>query len=70
MLLNIFHTGGLTLGISIFFLVLLGIFVFQGFKEASRGVPFFKSTYTWFAMAVIAAYIVVMIYIASDYRGV
>lgn len=89
MLLNIFHTGGLTLGLTIVWALLTGWFSYQSVKahgsggttqgNASTGfkpilddnkTPYTKIPQTWFAVAVTVIYIVAMLIVNSDYRGV
>lgn len=86
MLLNIFNTGGLTLGLSIVALVLFVIFAYQAYMNYNyvRDVmgkrnkilfdnerpKWYKLTHLWFAVAVVVLYVIVMFIVASDYKGV
>lgn len=85
-LLNIFHTGGLTLGLTLVWLFLVIKFMSQSIKghkteygyynihgewiKLADKTPYFKIVYTWFAIAVTVLYIVAMFFVASDYKGV
>jgi hypothetical protein len=84
--LNIFHTGGLTLGLTIVWLILAGIFGFQSYyahhsEDGFYGTdgqwvklgdktPWFKIIQFKAFVAVTILYVVVMIIVASDYKGV
>lgn len=69
-ILNIFHTGGLTLGLIIVFLILEGILGYQYYKEIKAGVGATKSHFLKFMIVVLVAFIVAMIFVGSDYKGV
>lgn len=84
--LNIFHTGGLTLGLSIVALGLLLAFWIPAFKarkseygrynkdhkwvKLGDRTPLVKQNKFWFGVVVIILYIVAMLAVASDYKGV
>lgn len=86
MLLSIFNTGGLTLGLSIVAIVLVGWLGYQAYMNRlyfrhpvggkrvryakSERPPWYKLTHLWLAAFVVVAYIVVMFIVASDYKGV
>jgi len=85
MLLNIFHTGGLTLGLSIFFIPLAGWFFYQAWVAHNSGgtiqtptgiisddnkTPLYKIPQFWAAVFVTVCYVVALLFIASDYKGV
>lgn len=81
--LNIFQTGGLTLGLTLVWLVLAGIFGYQAYKAYKSGwrkdgrggtisgaerIPLWKINYFWFAVVVTLLYIGCLFAVASDYR--
>jgi hypothetical protein len=84
-LLNIFDTGGLTLGLSIVAFGLIGWFGYQAYRAHNSGwvqqdlnkgtqsgkekIPYWKIPQFWFAVAVLVLYIIAMFIVASDYRG-
>lgn len=84
-ILNIFHTGGLTLGLSLVALVLFGIFAYQAYMNYNyiRDVmgkrekilfdnerpKWYKLTHLWFAVAVVVIYVIAMLAVSSDYKG-
>jgi hypothetical protein len=71
-MLNIFHTGGLTLGLSLVFVVLEVIFISQGIKHSKKeGYEWYKSPFIYFAaLATLIAFVVAILAVASDYKGV
>ena len=84
-LLNIFHTGGLTLGLTIVWLALAGWMGYQAFIAHKSGgtdqepdgivyddekTPYHKIPQFWGAVFVTAAYVVALLIVASDYKGV
>jgi hypothetical protein len=84
-LLNIFHTGGLTLVLTIIALGLLGWFWYQAWQQTKEGtikqtkegtiydskrLPFYKVNMFWYGVAIIVLYIVALLIINSDYKGV
>ena len=85
-LLNIFHTGGVTLGLTIVALGLSGWFMFQaGRAHKSGGIqqvidgqkldniktPYWKIPQFWGAVIVMLVWLLVMIFVvAPDYKGV
>lgn len=84
-ILNIFHTGGLTLGLSAVALILTLIFWIPAFKarksehgyydknhkwiKLSDTTPLVKQNKFWFGVAVIVLYLVAMYFVAQDYKG-
>jgi hypothetical protein len=84
-LLSIFHTGGLTLGLSLVALFLLfqfwkklpkatkqeyGRYTPSGWQKISSRTPFYRINSFWFGVVVIVLYIVALLIVASDYKGV
>jgi hypothetical protein len=84
-LLNIFHTGGITLSLTIFWLGLTGLFAYQtfkahksgwnqqtptGIKEGNEKIKITAIPQFWFAVAVTVLYLIAMIFVAIDYKGV
>lgn len=72
MLLNIFHTGSLTLALTLVFIILEFIFVSQGIKHSHKeGYVWYKSPFIYFgAAATLVAFVIAILAVASDYRGV
>lgn len=84
-LLNLFKTGGLTLGLTIVWALLTTWFLIQAIKAHNSGgtqtgpqggqitdnikTPFYKIVQFWLAVAVTALYIFALFQVASDYRG-
>ncbi|GEM_PF-3176552 len=81
-LLNLFKTGGLTLGVSAVFALITGIFLYQSFKasksgsytndvlgvhESKENISFWKLDTTKLAYVAIVLWIVSLIAIAIDY---
>lgn len=84
-LLSIFHTGGLTLALTIIFAIGEAFFLSRAIKAHNSGwdqqvqggivggpekIPFHKIPYFWFAVVLFAAYVFAITQIASDYKGV
>jgi hypothetical protein len=84
-LLSIFHTGGLTLALTVIFALAEVFFLSRAIKAHNSGwdqqvtggiiggpekIPFHKIHYFWFAVGIFAAYVFALIQIASDYKGV
>lgn len=85
-LANIFHTGGLTLGLTLFTILVVGILWYQAFKASRSGgaqqdlkrgtqydnknIPVYKQAKFLMGLGVIVLYIIAMIIVASDYKGV
>lgn len=85
-LLSIFHTGGLTLGLTLVWLLLVSIFGYQAYKgskspygsydkagqwnQISPKTPLTKINFFWGAVIVTAIYIIVLFIVGSDYKGV
>lgn len=83
--LNLFRTGGLTLGLTIVWALLLTWFLIQAIKAHNSGgtqsgstgyqitdnkkTPFYKIPQFWFAVIVTALYIFALLQVASDYKG-
>jgi hypothetical protein len=86
MLLNIFHSGALVWALSLFFLGLAGWFGYQTNKAHNSGweqltqdghlstgdekIPIFKIPTFWFMVATLVIWVVCLLLIASDYKGV
>lgn len=86
MILSIFHTGGLTLVLTIIWLGLGGWFGYQAYQAHNSDygyfdrnnmwvklgdkTPWFKIPQTWFAVVITVAYVIALLFIASDYKGV
>jgi hypothetical protein len=85
MLLSIFHTGGLTLALTLVaaFMVFMfwrsipkarkqeyGRYTPSGWVKISDRTPIKKINRFWFGIVVIALYIVALLIVASDYKGV
>lgn len=84
-LLNLFKTGGLTLGLTIVWALLVTWFLVQAIKAHNSGgtqqlrtggqltdnikTPFYKIPQFWMAVAVTALYIFALLQVASDYKG-
>lgn len=71
-LLNLFHTGGLTLALSLVAFGLISWFMFQAgrtHKANTPKVPYWQIPMFWFAVAVLVLYIIAILSVASDYRG-
>jgi hypothetical protein len=83
-MLSIFSTGGLTLGITLFWLILSGWLGYQSYvghnseygefdkdgqwvKLADK-TPYLKMPQSWGVIGLTVLYIVVLFFIASDYR--
>lgn len=70
-LLNIFHTGGLTLGLTIVFAFLEIMCITQAVKHSRvEGYSLFKSPFIWGAIIVLAFYVFALLKVASDYKGI
>jgi len=84
-LLSIFHTGGVTLALTIVWLALAGWFAYQtykahksgwnqqtptGIKEGNEKIKITSIHQFWFAVAVTAIYLIAMVFVAIDYKGV
>lgn len=84
-LLNIFHTGGVTLALTIFWGVLTGWFIHQtikahksgwtqqtkdGYKQGDEQIKVYKIPQFWFAVILTVLYFIAMLFVASDYKGV
>ena len=84
-MLSIFNTGGVTLALTIFWLALSAWFGYQaykahnsgwdqqtstGIKEGNEKIPYYKIPQFWGVVLVTAIYIVAMLFVASDYKGV
>jgi hypothetical protein len=84
-LLSIFHTGGLTLALTVIFALGEAFCLGRAIKAHNSGweqqnpggyvggkekIPFHKIHYFWAAVVILAAYVFALFQIASDYRGV
>ena len=84
-LINIFNTGGLTTGLTLFWAVISGIMLYQtfkahnsgwtqqapdGIKEGKEKVKFTSIPQFWIFIALTAFYILALLFVASDYKGV
>jgi len=85
-ILNIFHTGGITLALTALWLLGVGVFGYQAFKAHNSGwqqdtlttghtegpdkISYWKIPQTWIAIVLTVLYIIAMISVASDYKGV
>lgn len=85
-LLSIFHTGGVTLALTIVWLIISGIIMAQVLKlhkqefgrydvngkwiHIADHTPITAIKLFWFVPALTILYIVAMLFVASDYRGV
>jgi len=84
-LISIFHTGGLTLVLTIFWLALSGWFGYQAYKAHNSGgkdqeptgtiyddkkTPYYKIPQFWGIVFITALYGIALLLIASDYKGV
>jgi len=78
-MLNIFHTGGLTLGITLFWLALTGLFLYQAYKAHNSGgttqtktgqvyddlkTPYHKIPQFWFAVVLTVLYGIALLVIS------
>lgn len=71
MLLSIFHTGGLTLVLTLIFALGEFWFVKQMIEHAkAEGVKWYKNPFRWFALGLLIAFVVALLVIGSDYKGV
>jgi hypothetical protein len=70
-ILNIFNTGGLTLGVSLVYVALQVIFWVQIIKNSKlKGVKWYKSPFLIYSAVILGLYILALISIGSDYKGV
>ena len=84
-LISIFHTGGLTLALTIFWLALSAWFGYQarkahksgwkkqvpgGVESGNEKIPYYKIPQFWGIVFITVIYIVAMLFVASDYKGV
>lgn len=84
-MLNIFHTGGLTLGLSIVFLGLASWLFYQAYKAHNSGsytndeygvhnsdekIPYVQIPQFIGGLLVLIVYIICLFLVASDYKGV
>lgn len=84
-MLSIFNTGGLTLALTIFWLVLSGWFCYQAYiAHKSGGVdqeptgmildnkktPYYKIPQFWGIVFLTVLYVIALLVVASDYKGV
>lgn len=70
-MLNIFHTGGLTLALTLLFALGEFFFIKQAVNHSKvEGNPIYKSPFSWLAVFLLAAYVFALIQVASDYKGV
>lgn len=85
-ILSIFNTGGLTLALSIIALFLISLFGYRAYmnfhyyrSKTGEKIKYarkedrpkwYKNNYLKLAIAVLVLYIIAMLVVASDYRGV
>lgn len=84
-MISIFNTGGLTLGITVFWLALSVWFGYQAYKAHNSGwnqqvpggidsgddkTPYYKIPQVWGIAFITVLYVVALLLIASDYKGV
>lgn len=85
-ILSIFRTGGLTLALSLVAFSLIGWFGYQAYKAHNSGwtqqnqdkgtqsgtekIPYTKIPQFWGAVIVLVLYIIAMLVVNSDYKGV
>ena len=83
-LLSIFNTGGLTLVLTIIAIGLSGNFFWRAYRASQSDsyqdtptgtkhfgkMPIYKLPSFWMGVAVIVLYIIAMLVVASDYKGV
>lgn len=84
-MISIFNTGGLTLGITLFWLALTVWFGYQAYKAHNSGwnqqvpgwidsgdekIPYYKIPQVWGIAFITVLYVVALLLIASDYKGV
>ncbi len=84
-MLSIFNTGGVTLALTIFWLVLSGWFGYQAYIAHNSGgadqeptgmmldnkkTPYYKIPQFWGIVFLTVLYVVALLVIASDYKGV
>lgn len=85
-LLSIFHTGGLTLGLTLVWLIIAGVLMAQVLKyhkqefgrydkdgkwiHIADHTPITAIKLFWLAVAVTIIYGVALLFVASDYKGV
>jgi hypothetical protein len=72
MMLSIFNTGGLTLVITLIFVILEIVFLYQAFKHSkAEGYKWYQSPFAkYYASGLLVLYILVMYLISRDYLGV
>ena len=84
-MISIFNTGGLTLAVTIFWLALSVWFGYQAYKAHNSGwtkqvpggidrgnekIPYYKIPQVWGIAFITVLYVVALLLIASDYKGV
>ncbi len=84
-LINIFNTGGLTLGLTLFWAVLSVVFLYQAFqarksgwsqqtpegiKEGKEKIKLTKIPQFILFLILTGAYLIAMVFVAIDYMGV
>lgn len=69
-LLNLFHSGLLGPAVVLIGLTALVAFGFQIRKGVKAGVPVFSNGFTYFFIVTLILWIVALVSIASDYKGI